>query len=162
MKLTAKYDIEASVGFVYKELADFDAWERMAMRRGAEVTRTDHARQFGPGMEWQVSFTHRNKPRSARIQLLEAAPDSHLRIAAQSVLADLDIVIDLMDLAATRTRIEIRTDIKPKTLAARLYIQTLRLTRKKVEKTYAHRVASLAVDLEDRFRRPGNGIRPLR
>ena len=162
MKLTAKYDIEASVGFVYKELADFDAWERMAMRRGAEVTRTDRARHFGPGMEWQVNFIHRKKPRSARIQVLEVTPDSHLRIAAQSTLADLDITIDIMDLAATRTRIEVRTDIKPKTLAARLYIQTLRLARKKAEKTYAHRVASLAVELEDRFRRPSSGIRPLR
>lgn len=162
MKLTAKYDIEASVGFVYQELADFDAWERMAMRRGSEVTRTDRMLRFGPGMEWQVNFTFRNKARSARIQLVESTPDSHLRIAAQSVLADLDLVIDLMDLAPTRTRIEVKSDIKPKTLAARLYIQSLRLARKKVEKTYSHRVASLAVELEDRFRRPSSGIRPLR
>lgn len=162
MKLTAKYDIEASVGFVYQDLSDFDAWERMAMRRGAEVTRTDRMLRFGPGMEWQVNFTFRGKARSARIQLIEALPDSRLRITAQSPLADMDMVIELMDLAATRARIEVKTDIKPRTLAARLYIQTLRLARKKVEKTYAHRIASLAVAIEDKFRNRHGRARPLR
>ena len=43
---------------------------------------------------------------------------------------------------------------KPKTLAARIYVQTLRLARRKLEANFAKRVAQLAADLEERF---GNG-----
>ena len=34
MKLVAKYDVEAPVDFVFAQLADFEGWERAAMRRG--------------------------------------------------------------------------------------------------------------------------------
>ncbi|MGV8985472.1 MAG: SRPBCC family protein [Cypionkella sp.] len=154
MKLAAKYDIEAPADFVHRELSDFDAWERMALRRGAEVTRTDKLTLPGPGMEWLVSFKFRAKARNARIRLAASTPSSHLAILIQSVLADGEIKIDLLDLSAARTRVEVRLEIKPKTLASRLYVQTLRLSRKKVDATYSQRIAQLAVEMEDRYRRP--------
>ena len=154
MKLAAKYDVEASAGFVYGELVNFNAWERMALRRGVELSRLDHLTVPGPGIEWQVGFVLRGKQRNARIRLVSAIPDSQLVLSVASTLADGDILIDLMDLAATRTRIEVRTEVKPKTLAARIYMQTLRLARKKVDASYAQRIAQLAVEMEDRYRRP--------
>jgi hypothetical protein len=54
----------------------------------------------------------------------------------------------------------VKLDVKPKTFAARLYMQTLRLSRKKVEATYSQRVAQLAVEMEDRYRRPANRALP--
>ncbi|MBI1170848.1 SRPBCC family protein [bacterium] len=154
MKLAAKYDIEAPADFVYRELSDFDAWERMALRRGAEVTRVDTLAKPGPGLEWLVSFKFRAKYRSLRIRLTEARAASHMTVTLQAGLADGVITIDLMDLATTRTRVDVRLEVKPKTFAARLYMQTLRLSRKKVEATYSQRVAQLAVEMEDRYRRP--------
>ena len=41
MRFTTKQDIEAPLDFVYNTMIDFEAWERSAMRRGAEVERTD-------------------------------------------------------------------------------------------------------------------------
>ena len=41
MKLSSRQDIEAPVAFVFDALNDFQAWERAALRRGAEVARTD-------------------------------------------------------------------------------------------------------------------------
>lgn len=154
MKLAAKYDIEAPVDFVYRELVDFAAWERMATRRGAEVTRTDRLAPPGPGMEWQVSFSLRGKERKIGIRLVTASPTSRIVIALKSALADGEIAIELLDLATDRTRVEVRTEIKPKTLAARIYMQTLRLSRNKVESNYAQRIAQFAVEMEDRYRRP--------
>ena len=159
MKLAAKYNIEAPVDFVYRELVDFDAWERMALRRGAAVTRLANLTApgltaSGPGMDWQVNFTFRAKDRSAGIRLLAATPDSHLTLSATSALVEGEILIDLLHLAASRTRIEVRVEVKPKTLAARIYMQTLRLARKKLDHSYAQRIAQLAVEMEDRYRRP--------
>ena len=40
MKLSTRDDIEAPLSFVFDSFADTESWERAAMRRGAEVTRT--------------------------------------------------------------------------------------------------------------------------
>ena len=46
MKLVARYDVDVPIDFVWAELTDFEAWERMAIRRGAEVMRTDRMAQM--------------------------------------------------------------------------------------------------------------------
>lgn len=154
MKLAAKYDVDAPVDFVFRELMDFDAWERMAIRRGAEVVRTDTLAQPGAGMEWLAQFPYRGKPRSARIRLETATPHALLVLKLRSSLIEVDVVIELLDLAVARTRITVKSEVKPKTIAARIYLQTLRLARKKVDATYAQRIAQLAVEMEGRYRRP--------
>ena len=50
MKLSGRTDIGAPVAFVYAALSDFEGWERSAMRRGADVNRTDKLRVPGVGM----------------------------------------------------------------------------------------------------------------
>ncbi len=154
MNLSARYDIEAPVDFVYRALTDFDAWAHLAMRRGADVTRADRLQVSGPGMAWQVAFPLRGKIRNARLHVDAATPTSHMMISAVSKLVDGTLTFDLLDLATNRTRVEVRMMAKPKTLAARIYVQTLRLARKKLEGRFSERVAQLAVEIEDRFRRP--------
>lgn len=154
MKLVAKYDVEAPVDFVFAQIADFDGWERAAMRRGADVTRTDRLRAVGPGMGWAVQFRYRGKDRNANIRLDGITPTSNVALTGISVLADGVMNIDLLDLAAKRTRIEVRLEVKPKTLTARIFVQTLRLTRARVERNFSQRVAQLAAEIEDRYRRP--------
>ena len=154
MKLAAKYDVEAPVDFVYGELVNFNAWEGIALRRGAHVTRTDRLTAPGPGMDWQVNFIFRAKARSTRIHLVSFAPGRQMALSLTSDLADAEVLIDLLDVATTRTRIEVRTEVKPKTFAGRIYLQTLRLARKKVDATYAQRIAQLSVEMEDRYRMP--------
>ena len=153
MNLSAKYDIEAPVDFVYRELTDFQAWEHMAMRRGAEVSRVDRRATPGPGMEWQVAFPFRGKVRKARLHLAAANPTNRLEVGAVTKMVDGSLAFDLLDLAANRTRVEVRLIAKPKTLAARIYVQTLKLGRKKLEANFANKLAQLAVEIEDRHRR---------
>lgn len=156
MKLVARYDVDVPAAFVWAELSDFDSWERMAMRRGAEVTRTDRMAQKAAGMGWAVTFPFRGQERRATIAVSEFSAPNRMVISAQSAVVDFGITVSLMDLTAARTRIEVVSDIRPRSIAARLYIQGLRLARKTVERKYAKRISQLALEIEDRFRRPAN------
>ena len=152
MKLAAKYDLEAPVGFVFDQLADFDGWERAAMRRGADVMRTDSLPRIGAGAAWDAKFRYRGKLRAVTIRLDALQPRSAMGLTGISKLADAVMAIEVMDLGATRTRIQARLDITPKTMAARIYVQSLRLARSRVERSFAQRIAQLAAEIEDRYR----------
>lgn len=152
MKLAAKYDIEAPVDVVFGQLTDFPAWERMAMRRGADVTR--HEGQSRLGMTWDVSFSLRGRQRQLQLTLASAVPNSQLTVTGTSLPVEGELTFDLLDLTASRTRVHARLQVKPRTLAARLYFQTLRLAKRKLDASFAQRLAHLALEIEDRYRRP--------
>jgi hypothetical protein len=153
MKLAAKSDVEAPAPYVYAQLVDFEGWERAAMRRGAEAMRTDSLSTVGPGMSWDTMFNYRGKDRRATIRLDALSPTTHLTLSGKAAPVDGVLTIDILDLGAKRTRIEVRLEVKPKTIAARIFVQSLRLVRSRVERTFARRVDQLAVELEERFRR---------
>ena len=76
-----------------------------------------------------------------------------MALTGKSAPVDGMLHIDVLDLAAKRCRIELRLEVRPKTIAARIYVQSLRLVRSRVERGFAQRVAQLAAEIEDRFRR---------
>ena len=153
MKLTMKQDIEAPVAFVYKVLTDFEGWERSAMRRGADVNRTDKLRQPGPGMTWIAKFFFRGKDRTVSIRVDAMDPPGHLAMSAFSPVVEGQCKLDLLDLAAKRTRMHIDLDTRPKTFGAKLYFQSLKLAKGRVERNLKKRTASLAAEIEERYRR---------
>jgi len=44
MEFTAREDVEAPIAYVFAQVTDFAAFERQALRRGAEVRRRDGER----------------------------------------------------------------------------------------------------------------------
>lgn len=153
MKFLAKCDVVAPAAFVFAQLADFEGWERAAMRRGAEVMRADILGSSGPGKSWNAQFLHRGKERKATIRLETIVPDTELTLSGKSAPTDGVLQIEVLDLAAKRSRIELRLEVKPNTIAARIYVQSLRLARARVDRAFAHRLGQLAAEIEDRFQR---------
>jgi len=153
MKYSAREDIEAPIDFVYRNVTDFDTFERAAMRRGADVQRADAATPNGVGTSWTVSFEFRGKPRVLKGTLVEANAPNALRF--EGVLSGLDVwlTIDLLELSKRRTRLSIATELKPRSLSARLLIQSLRLAKTSLNKRFKLRIAQFAEDLEDRHRK---------
>jgi len=152
MKLVAKYDLEVPAAFVFGQLVDFDGWERAAMRRGADVVRSDRLTKIGPGACWDANFRYRGKARDVTVRLDSIAPTTALGLTGISKLADGIMGLDILTLGAARTRLEVRLEVKPKTLAARIYVQSLRLARSRVERSFAQRVAQFTAEIEDRYR----------
>ena len=152
MRLSSKDEVEAPVAFVFAQLSDFGGWERAALRRGSEVHRTD----AGDGqLSWSVTFSYRGKPRHLALTLDEIAPPSRLAFSGAGASLDGVLGIDLVEMAPRRTRIVVKVDVRPRTLVARLFVQSLKLARGRVETRFRTRASQIAGEIEDRYRRGG-------
>jgi hypothetical protein len=76
------------------------------------------------------------------------SPSEALHFSGESQAIDVTFKVDLIALSKTRTRIMIDAVMSPKTLAARLFVQSMKLTRSKFNKRFAMRIAEFAKDLE--------------
>lgn len=152
MKLTTKQDIEAPIDFVFARLTDFDHFERMAMRRGAEVERTDRLKTPGVGMAWRLRFVFRGKQRTILVRYADAEPGSHLAWAFDSPPAEGTAKVDLLSLSPRRTRLVLAIEARPKTLAARLVLQSLRLAKGRLQRRLDVASGQLANMIEEQYR----------
>jgi carbon monoxide dehydrogenase subunit G len=149
MKLNAREDVEVPIAQVWAILTDYEAFERAAMRRGAEVQRTGAA--GGPGA-WTVSFMFRGKRRTLAIRQTRADAPQALAFGAEGRNIEGTVVIELLELGPRRTRMMVATEVRPRTLAARLFLQSVKLARTRVVKRYQTRIAQLATMIEARGR----------
>ena len=151
MKLSGRTDIGAPVAFVFAALSDFEAWERAAMRRGADIHRTDKLRAPGPGMTWQARFAWRGRERQLQLRLTKLVTNLNLALDFDGPSVEGNLNIELVELSAKRTRMLMQVDLKPRTLSARLFIQSMKLTKNRVQRKYDARLQSIAKDIEARF-----------
>lgn len=153
MKFSTKEDIEAPIDAVFDMLCDFEMFERAAMRRGAEVQRTDSRATPGVGMGWQAAFSLRGKRRQIEIDMTTFdRPHEMVFECRSSGLTNL-MTLELVALSRSRTRVLVALDIKPLNLSARLLVQSLKLAKTSLTKKYKLRVAEFARTLEERHKR---------
>jgi uncharacterized protein YndB with AHSA1/START domain len=150
MHLSSRTDIEAPLDSVFKALSDFEGWERAAMRRGADVSRIDKLRTPGVGMGWHVVFRFRGKERALDIHLTAQEPDAKLAFAGKGRMFEGDLSVELVSLAPKRTRMVLHTQARPLTIAARLFLQSLKLAKGRVQGKLNKRMEVLARDIESR------------
>lgn len=81
------------------------------------------------------------------------APNS-ISLLAEGNGMTADMQVDLVALSPRRTRMTVRIDLKPKTLAARLLVQSLKLARNKINRKFRLRVADFARMTEGRLNQP--------
>ena len=153
MKFAAREDIEAPAEFVFDTLTDFEHFERAALRRGAGVVRKDGAK----GPAWQLAFAWRGKRREAVLRLEETARPSAMRFGFGSRVIDGESRVELIALGPKRTRMSVSTEVRPRTLPARLFLQSLKLARARVLGRYRNRVGQLAALVRDRNAASGGG-----
>lgn len=153
MKFTTKEDIEAPVERVFDALSDFESYERQALRRGAEVSRTDDLKAPGTGMGWDVTFMFRDRKRNMQITVVSFERPNEMVLTLESSGIDGGFKAELVALSRNRTRLNIEADMKAQTLSARLLIQSLKLARGNLNKRFNVRVADFAQDIEDRCKR---------
>lgn len=150
MKLATKKDIEAPIAQVWAALSDFEAWETAAMRRGVEVERTDKMPRPGIGMSWRSAFQFRGRSRKATVQVTDMQGPTVLGIGLGTDAVDVGSKVELIEMSARRTRIHVTAEVKPRSLGARLFLQSLRLARNKVDRKFDSKIGLMALELEVR------------
>ena len=148
MKLISKTDLEVPAAFVYAQLADHPAWEREFLRRGADIERPADMPQSGVGAGWHVQAPFRGKQRRILLRVAGLDPDRSLAFTFDGQSMQGDAVLEVQALSARRSRLRLTLDVKPKTLAARLFINTLRLAKGRVQARLDKRVNQLAARIE--------------
>jgi hypothetical protein len=154
MRFASRTDIEAPADFVFRVIADFGHWERAAMRRGAEVVRTERPRLGGrPGVDpvWLIRFAFRGKERRITLRVGDIAAPDRLGFSWVGQLFEGSGTIELIALGAGRTRLALVSEVKPRTLAARMILQSLKLVRGKVQARLDGRMATAGSEIAARW-----------
>lgn len=148
MIFTAKEDIDAPAGAVFAVLTDFNAIEAAAMRRGADVQRTASPQGGLIGTSWRARFLLRKKPRDVALRLLSHETPTTLHFAGQTETLDGVVKFDIVALSPRRTRLAVSLEVKPRTFGARLMLQSMRLTKTKLQDRFRNRVAQMAAAIQ--------------
>ncbi|WP_126976440.1 SRPBCC family protein [Frigidibacter oleivorans] len=155
MKLSAREDIEAPAQHVFAALTDFEGFERGALRRGAEIRRLDQHPAPGPGMSWELRFRWRGRQRVVIADLVRWEPPAAVGWRAESSGYDLDLGFSLVELSPRRTRLTVEIEARPRTLAARILLQSMKLGKAKLTRKMQQRLRQAADELEERWRAEG-------
>ncbi|WP_170517026.1 SRPBCC family protein [Ruegeria atlantica] len=150
MQFTAREDIEAPINAVFEMVADFERFERMAMRRGIEVRRMSGHMGVVPGTQWETEFNLRGKPRHVAIEMAECDPPALMRFQAASKGMNGITTVEFLALSQRRTRLSVEMALAAKTLPARLLLQSLRLGQSRFRRQFQLRLSEFAREMEER------------
>jgi carbon monoxide dehydrogenase subunit G len=157
MKFTSRQDIEAPVAYVFAALRDFESWERAALRRGADVARTDKLVDVRPGVSWMVKFAYRGRERRVALRLTGLEQPTGMEFSGAGTSLDGQAGIDLIALATRRTRLSVTLDLKPRSIGARVMLQSLRLAKSRLNRRFSERVTQLCTEIEARYHQSMRG-----
>ena len=150
MKFSNRVDVAVPADKLFDELTDIPAVERAALRKGVELRRLDTLAAPGAGMSWDVGFRLRGKPRQMIVDLRQFERPARLAYEGASSGFDVTLVMELTELSKTRTRLTTTFELRPRTLGARLLLQSARLGRANLDRRYDERVKSFLRDIENR------------
>ena len=148
MKFSAREDVDAPIDQVFEAVSDFDAFERRMLRRGIDITRNEAIPLDQVGAHWKAQFSWRGRSYDVDAELISHDPGTGYVIESKSNGVESLATVDLVALSKTRTRMFVSVELKPQTLSARLFIQSLRLAKGKLTRRFKARVSEFASGIQ--------------
>lgn len=151
MKFSGRADIAAPAEFVFDQLADFSTFERAARRKGVSLRRTDTLAAPGAGMAWDIGFRFRGRLRQLSAEITRFERPAALDYFGKSHGFELSLTLQIVEPATGRARLHVTLEAKPRTLGARLLLQSAKLGRGRLEHRFEERIAAFGSALGARF-----------
>ena len=153
MKIEYFEDVAVPAEFVFRRLTDFTRHERQAIAQGATVRRLDGGTEGAVGAAWQIGFNHRGRKRDMRAEITAWTPPHKVHIDAATGGLDIHLVVGVVALSARLTRINVSINLMPRSITARLLVQTLKLTRGTVTARLQARLKAMGEEIADAWTR---------
>ncbi len=162
MKFSTREDIEAPAEEVFRAISDFRRFERLALRHGIEVQRAGRMLPDGTRrLAWQVDYPFRGRRRSLAVELAECEAPERLVFTGRSEAIRSELAIVITALPRERCRMGVQLDMRPRSIPARLFIQSLKLIKPRLTRRFRRRVRRFVRNLE-RGRQGGGSDQPSR
>lgn len=141
MKFSTRQDTDLSPEVLFDTLGDFDRLERVLIRRGASVQRVDPAKEPGVGKAWDIQFDWKGKRRDMRMSVTRFDRPEVITLEGVSDMFEIAINMEFIALARTKSRLQFEADVRPRSMKARLLIQTAKLGKAQLDRKFALRIA---------------------
>jgi hypothetical protein len=151
MQFSSVQDVNAPLDFVFQQMSDFESYESYGLRTGADVERSDNLTEKAAGMMWDVSGDFRGKRRNLEIELIDYRPDNLLKFFIKSKGVEAIATMESMALTRKQSRIKVTTLLKPKSISARLILQSAKLAKSSMNRKFNHRFWTYANYIENNY-----------
>jgi hypothetical protein len=151
MQFSSVQDVNAPLDFVFQQMSDFESYESYGLRTGADVERSDSLTEKAAGMVWDVSGDFRGKRRNLEIELTDYRPDNLLKFFIKSKGVEAVATMEAMALTRKQSRIKVTTLLKPKSISARLILQSAKLAKNSMNRKFNHRFWTYANYIENNY-----------
>lgn len=153
MKFSSRTDISAPAEAVFDHVADFAPFAGEARRRGVTFRRTDGLGKPGVGMTWQVDFRFRGRMRQLALQARRFERPGQIEYLGESSGFEMVSTLQIVALAPCLTRLHVGLDLRPRTLGARIVLQSARLGRARLQQRFDERMALFSEMVEEQLLR---------
>ncbi|WP_299359562.1 SRPBCC family protein [uncultured Paracoccus sp.] len=145
MKFSTRHDSDVPAEALFDAVSDFARAERLLVRRGAQVRRVTDAE-----LAWDIAFDLRGRPRDLRLAVTRLDRPEVIALEGRGELFDLHLVITVISLARSRSRLVVEVEAKPRNLRARLAMQTARLAKPQLDRQFARRIGRFMSEIAAR------------
>ena len=151
MQFSSVQDVNAPLDFVFQQMSDFESYESYGLRTGADVERSDNLTEKAAGMMWDVSGDFRGKRRNLEIELIDYRPDNLLKFFIKSKGVEAIATMESMALTRKQSRIKVTTLLKPKSISARLILQSAKHAKSSMNRKFNHSFWTYANYIENNY-----------
>jgi uncharacterized protein YndB with AHSA1/START domain len=142
MKFSTRADVEAPAEEVFAAFADFPRFVRLAEKRGARVE-ARAAAVFG----WAARFDWNGKARELQGEVVRLDPPRGFAAEMRAGGLDGTLEVEVTPLEAARARVRVAMEWRPRTMAGRILLQSLKLVKGRLDDRFAARVAEFAAGI---------------
>lgn len=155
MKLFITKEIGAPVAFVFEAITEFERFEAAAVARGVKVDRRATGLEEGANPVWDIQFSMHGKALDLSLEVSERAAPHDLAASIVSKSFRGNAECHLSECGDNKTHLALTFAFQGETLAGRLFLKTLDVTKAALQQKIEARVTAFATEVESDYRAAG-------